>query len=107
VRKALHPTPKPIYPCTILPAGLAGVLAIDNGKGLERSYEFHVLFDEKNPDREIGYRLIRRDNGELYDLNPEWGAGQWECTCADHVYRSHECKHALAARAALKAIKLI
>jgi hypothetical protein len=75
---------------------VAGVLAIDNGKGLTRSYEVETIHG--------GFRLTRRDNNDTYDIDTERGEGCWACTCADCTYRGRECKHILAVRAALKAI---
>jgi hypothetical protein len=38
---------RPIAPCTLIPGGVPGVLAIDNGKGLCRSYVVAELLDDK------------------------------------------------------------
>jgi hypothetical protein len=47
-----------------------------------------------------GYRL-RKDEDTVYDIDLEWGVGQWLCTCGDSTFRQRECKHCLGLRAAL------
>jgi hypothetical protein len=53
---------------------------------------------------DYGYRL-ESDAGEVYDIETDWGAGQWQCDCGHCVYRKMECKHSLAVRAAFKELE--
>jgi hypothetical protein len=54
---------------------------------------------------EGGYRLECED-GEVYDIDLEWGWDQAECSCGSHTYRSRTCKHTKALRAALQRLNL-
>ena len=86
------------------PAGGTGGLRITSftRKGpVEHLYMVECVLDRG---RIVGWVLINLDNGQEYQLNPEWGAGQWECTCGDHVFRQKECKHSKALQAALREI---
>ncbi|MBV8094434.1 MAG: SWIM zinc finger family protein [Acetobacteraceae bacterium] len=56
-----------------------------------------------------GYRLKNHASGAEYDIDTEWGEGQWECSCPDFLYRRQwkdqlGCKHCRALRAGLAAL---
>jgi hypothetical protein len=54
---------------------------------------------------DAGYRLECED-GEVYDIDLEWGWDQAECSCSSHTYRSRTCRHAKALHAALQSLNL-
>lgn len=103
IRKPLKPVAvkwrwlsSPIWPCALLPEGMAGRLEI-NGT-LYLVLPFGGIADDC-----AGYRLTNLDNGSVYDLDPSpaWG---WQCSCGDATFRPERplgCKHARACREAL------
>jgi hypothetical protein len=85
-----------VKPCTLPGGGWSGILEITSytSRG-EVTLRYLVTRLEG------GYRLEKPD-GEVYDINLEWGWDQAECTCGDHTFRSRTCKHAKALHAALR-----
>ena len=91
-------------PTEKFPGGKTGVLSITSytKRGpVTATYMVEAVMDHG---RIVGWELTNLTNDEVYHLDPEWGAGQWTCTCGDHVFRCRECKQARALQAALKVL---
>jgi hypothetical protein len=83
-------TSRPVYCCTLLPQGQAGLISI-NGQ----DYGLRPL--GRGP--EGGYRFYKVKDGKVYDVDTS--AGYAECDCPDFVWNrgtvEHPaCKHILA-----------
>lgn len=87
---------KPICSCEILPAGLPGLVSIN-----DRTYALSLNATLPDVGEPIvhGYRLTSTDEYKAYDLPADLST----CDCPDHVFRrgtiEHPCcKHQLAMR---------
>jgi hypothetical protein len=70
-----------ISPCTLIPAGEPGLLEISTRRGTN-VYAVSELFDDHHC--LAGYRL-RKDEETAYDIDLEWGVGQWLCANGQRI----------------------
>lgn len=89
-----------------LDAGEA-LLRIATDKGIEALYFVERLDDGKG--NVVGYRLTKKDNGAVYDLDATFGGGVLICDCPDATYvdRPGGCKHSRGLSTALKSANLL
>ncbi len=81
---------KPIYHCTMLPQGMAGIITL-NGQ----AYYVQCL----GSDPRDGYRFVKVSTGDCWDCDTS--SGHPVCDCADFTFNdrnevTNRCKHGLA-----------
>lgn len=82
---------RPIAPCRLVPAGLAGEVEIEDGRRTVRyALSYVVRLDAEGWAEIDGYRLSKAD-GTVYDIPEDLTS----CDCGDATFRQREggCRH--------------
>jgi hypothetical protein len=74
-----------------------GRIAITNANNETTEYDIGAFTDNDGALQGFG---LAKDDDEVYSIDTTAGFG-WTCDCADCQFRSRECKHIKAVRAAL------